>query len=179
MKFQPINSSELTLRVITASDVGKAYIGWLNNPQVTKYLEVRMEEVTLETQRDYVTKIYESSHSCLFGIFEKNNSMIGTIKIGPINFHHGFGEIGLLIGEPEFWGKGFGSKAIGMLCEAFFEFGVLRKVTAGVTEGNLGSMRAFEKNGFVIEGLLRNQNIGVNGELLNVIRYGRIAKVLG
>jgi ribosomal-protein-alanine N-acetyltransferase len=61
-----------------------------------------------------------------------------------------------------------------MLCENFFEKGILRKVTAGVMEANLGSRRAFEKNDFVIEGILQDHFIGSDGRYSNVIRYGKI-----
>ena len=178
MKFKDISGAELTLRILTPTDVTDKYVEWLKDPEVNQYLEVRLESVTLETQRHYVAQIFASEDTYLFGIFEKSNKMIGSIKLGPIHSYHKYGEIGIMIGDSECWGKGVGTKAIGILCDAFFEIGALRKATAGVMEVNIGSRKAFEKNEFSTEGVLRDQLIGVNGELLNVIRYGKINTLL-
>lgn len=175
MIFEPIHSAELSLRVITAADVGEAYVRWLNDPRVIKFLQVRRENITLLSQKEYVTKIYHSEDTCLFGIYVRENFMIGTIKVGPIDHKLKSGEIGLLIGELEYWGKGLASKSIGMLCEAFFSSGVLRKVTAGVIGENFGSKKAFEKNGFVVEELLKNHDVGADSEFQDVFRYIKIS----
>ena len=174
MNSDEITNPKLTLRIIRATDVNKEYVNWLNNSHVNRFLEVRHEEVDIDSQRAYVEKIFHSTDTYLFGIFRDSSSIIGTIKLGPINYLHKFGEIGIMIGEPESWGKGFATEAIGMLCENFFEKGILRKMTAGVMEANLGSRRAFEKNEFVIEGILQDHFIGSDGRYSNVIRYGKI-----
>jgi RimJ/RimL family protein N-acetyltransferase len=174
MNSEEITNPKLTLRIIRATDVDKEYVNWLNNPLVNRFLEVRHREVDIDSQRVYVDKIFNSTDTYLFGIYRDCSSMIGTIKIGPIDFLRKFGEVGILIGEPESWGKGFATEAIGMLCENFFEKRILRKITAGVMEANLGSRRAFEKNEFVIEGILKDHCIGSDGRYSNVIRYGKI-----
>jgi RimJ/RimL family protein N-acetyltransferase len=106
-------------------------------------------------------------------MFDLSHKLIGSIKLGPINPHHKFGEVGLMIGDPEYWGKGFGTNAINILLETFFGTGTLRKATAGVMEANIASRRVFEKSGFLIEGVLQDHVIGHDGELSTVIRYSR------
>jgi RimJ/RimL family protein N-acetyltransferase len=176
VRFRPIISEELSLEVMTAVDVKENYVQWLNNSQVNRFLQVRFNDVNLKSQQDYVTKIYNSGDACLFGIYTKDRNMIGTIKIGPIDFKNRSGEIGIMIGEQEAWGKGYASKSIGMLCEAFFTEGILSKVTAGVSERNIGSMKAFEKNGFLIEGFLENQCVDAESGPHKVFRYGKTAR---
>ncbi|MBY0431841.1 MAG: GNAT family N-acetyltransferase [Rhodospirillales bacterium] len=73
---------------------------------------------------------------------------VGNIKLGPINRHHRRGDIGLLIGERDQWGRGLAAEAIAaMTAYAFAELG-LNKVVAGCYAANEGSRRAFLKAGF-------------------------------
>lgn len=171
MKFKTIFSADLVLRIITPQDVDMVYVRWLQNTQVNKYLEARLENISLNSQKNFVANILESTDTCLFGIFVEDNKMIGTIKIGPIDYKTKSAEIGLVIGEPDYWGKGYGTKAIEMMCESFFEKEFLTTITAGVYSGNIGSRKAFENNGFVSEKYIQNSEITINGELQQVIRY--------
>lgn len=171
MKFESIFSLDLSLRIITSNDVDESYVRWLQDPEVNKYLEVRLEVVNLDTQRDYVAKIYDSLDICLFGIFVEADRMIGTIKIGPIDKELRTAELGLIIGDPRFWGKGYGTKAIEMICGAFLTSGLLKVITAGVYGGNIGSRKAFEKNDFVLESSLQTSDLVIDGELQEIIRY--------
>jgi RimJ/RimL family protein N-acetyltransferase len=77
---------------------------------------------------------------------------IGNIKLGPINRHHGTGDIGLLIGERSEWGKGHACEAIALFADYAFANLGLAKLTASCYSDNEGSRHAFLKAGFVEEG---------------------------
>lgn len=78
---------------------------------------------------------------------------IGSIDLRPHD--DGFrADIGIWIGEP-FHGRGFGSRAIGEIVAYGFDKLPLEKIEATVFVGNHASRRAFEKNGFVLEGTIR------------------------
>jgi RimJ/RimL family protein N-acetyltransferase len=60
--------------------------------------------------------------------------------------------MGLLIGEPASWGKGYATEAIvAVTAHAFSTMG-LEKLYAGAYAANAGSIRAFLKAGWVEEG---------------------------
>jgi RimJ/RimL family protein N-acetyltransferase len=62
----------------------------------------------------------------------------------------------ILIGEPEFWGGGYGTDAMRtLLLYLFRELGVHRVVLT-THETNTRARRSYEKNGFVLEGVLRD-----------------------
>ena len=62
--------------------------------------------------------------------------------------YHKFAYIGLLIGDVNYWGKGFGTESI--YCAANYAFDVIKlnKLTAGMYENNFGSYKSFLKMGF-------------------------------
>ena len=78
---------------------------------------------------------------------------IGSIDIRPYEEAYR-GDMGLWIGQP-FQGKGYGTEAVRKVVEFGFAKLRMEKIEAKIFVGNLGSRRAFEKNGFVLEGTIR------------------------
>lgn len=157
-----IQGPRVHLRKLTISDATENYVGWLNNPMINRYLESRFNEANLESVQTYINTCNSTQGTHLFGIYESEKRHIGNIKIGPINAHHGFGDIGILIGEPDSQGKGYATEAIQLLCDFAFNQLSLHKATASMYVPNVGSYKAFLKAGFVQEGLLRGHALYKN-----------------
>jgi len=152
----------------------ETYRAWMVNPVVNQYLETRFIQPTIQSLREYISAMRESSHSYLFGIFlGTNGPHVGNIKLGPLSSVHASAAIGLLLGERDAWGKGIASEAIGVISEwALGNLG-LEKLNAGSYSQNAGSVRAFEKNGFRIEGVQRRQVRLPDGTRDDVILLGK------
>lgn len=73
----------------------------------------------------------------------------------------------------EHCGKGYGSEALGALTDYLFEHCEFHKIKAQVVEGNWPSRRVLEKNGFQLEGTLRD-NYLLRGEWVNDWVFGRL-----
>lgn len=164
MKIKPTErwlSDSIELFLLDPTHVTASYVSWLNNPLVNRFLESRFNVHTIESTQDFVAQCLESDTNILFGIRAKllGNVHVGNIKLGPIDYRHGRGEIGILIGEPAAWGKGIASQAITQICEIARVDLTLRKITAGIYETNIGSIKAFQKVGFEIEGRRREHYI--------------------
>ena len=146
-----IGNNKLVLKNISMSDDLFKYLSWLSDESINEYLEVRFNfPHDVSELRQFVNSVNNSNDSILFGIYEKQaNFHIGNIKLGPINWSHGFADIGLLIGERSFWGQGYASEAIGLVCDYAFNTLGLAKLTAGCYAANVGSMKNFLKKGFV------------------------------
>lgn len=133
--------------------VTDAYVGWLNDPEVNRFLESRFEVHDLAGVRQFVAGQLADARALFLGIRSLAlGRHVGNIKIGPIDRRHGLGEVGIMIGDRDAWGRGVGSEAIRVIADiARHELG-LRKLTAGCYASNTGSTRAFVKAGFIIEG---------------------------
>jgi RimJ/RimL family protein N-acetyltransferase len=139
---------------LTEPDVNEEYVRWLNDPRVNRFLESRHVTHTLESSREFVRGCLASPTTLFLGIrsLELDGRHVGNIKLGPIDRHHGLGEIGLLLGEPHAWGRGIGSEAISAICDIAGSQLGLRKITAGCYASNVPSEKAFMKAGFEVEG---------------------------
>jgi RimJ/RimL family protein N-acetyltransferase len=170
-----IDGERIYLREIRLSDANKNYRNWMNDPEINQYLESRFEKWSIKKLKDYISEVKKNS-ACLFlAIVTKDkNRHIGNIKIGPINQVHKFADVGIIIGEKSFWGKGFATEAIKLVVEYAFNKLKLHKLTAGAYSCHTASIKAFEKAGFSDEGVrkkhyLYNGNY-IDGKLLGIVR---------
>jgi len=152
-----LESERLYLRAVLPDDANEAYCRWMNDSEVNKYIESRFYPHTQERLRDYVSVKLGDAESPFFAIVLKvGDRHIGNIKLGPINMIHRFADIGIIIGEKDCWGKGYGTEAIRLIVEYAFNALNLHKVTAGFYEPNIQSIKAFEKAGFSQEGVRKS-----------------------
>ena len=82
---------------------------------------------------------------------------IGQCGFTKVNWKNRLGEIGILIGEKEYRGKGFGTDAIRTLCRFGFNEMNLHKIKALVFDFNLAALRCYENCGFHAEGVLKQE----------------------
>jgi len=133
------------------------YVGWLNDREVNRYLESRFTIQDLASVRAFIETALADERILFLGIrCPALGRHVGNIKLGPIDRRHGLGEVGIMIGDRQAWGRGIASAAIACIADiAQHELG-LRKLTAGCYASNKGSARAFEKAGFQVEGVRRD-----------------------
>ncbi len=149
--------NEIMIRLLSPEDSTVEYVSWLQDSEINQLLEIRWRNFSTEDIQDYIRLMNASENDFLFGIFlKKDNKHIGNIKISEINQIHRFADIGLLIGDKNVWGKGYGTEAIGLVTKYAFDEINLNKVTAGLYANNIGSYKAFIKAGYEKVGTLKN-----------------------
>ena len=170
----PIETPRLELRTLRSEDVGETYMSWLSDPDVTRYLEIRFTVQTLQGAREFISSTNASEDSLFLGMFLKSSGThIGNIKLGPMDWHHRRGDIGLIIGDKVQWGKGFATEAIAGVTGYAFAVLDLHKLSAGLYGANEGSRRAFLKAGWFEEGSRRDHWLS-EGKWLDDIQLGCI-----
>ena len=155
----PLESNQIYLRSLELSDATITYASWLSDPEVLKYLEVRFSPPqTPDLLKKFITQCNISADVLLLGIFLNNDRRhIGNIKLGPVDWNHKSADIGLLVGEKSEWGKGLASMAISLVTDYAFSHLRLCKLTASCYADNEGSLKAFLRAGYAMEGRRRSQ----------------------
>jgi RimJ/RimL family protein N-acetyltransferase len=87
---------------------------------------------------------------------KENDLCIGHIGLYDIDYVSRKAEVGMLIGEQTYWGKGIGFAITEAIVEFAFAQLNLHNIQARVLENNLASLRVFEKLGFKKDGILRD-----------------------
>ena len=167
-----LQGKRIHLREVRPTDVTERYYRWMNDPEVTQYLESRFYPNSLEGLKEYVSgKLVDRDNVFLAIVLNQGDRHIGNIKVGPINWIHQFADVALLIGERDCWGKGYATEAIALVMEYARSMLNLHKLTAGCYAPNVGSIRAFLKTGFVEEGL-RKSRYFCNGQYVDEVLLG-------
>lgn len=165
-----------SLFVLTPEHVTDSYVSWLNAPEINQYLESRFATHTVESTRAFVASVLVSPNNLFLGIKSRQlGRHVGNIKLGPIDQHHETGDIGILIGDKAAWGKGIATAAIEAVCGIAATYLKLRKLTAGCYASNAGSQKAFEKAGFLVEGMRPAQFL-LDGKAEDLVLMGRVLK---
>lgn len=159
---------QVYLRKLTASDVGGNYVEWMNDEEVTRYLESGYFPTSSEDVAAYVEDQSRSDDVVFLSIVERGtDDHVGNIKLGPINWIYRRSKIGLIIGEKEKWGSGYGTAAVELLTEHALRQLNLHKIVAQCYEPNVGSKAVFEKAGYETEARL-TRHAYCDGEYVDV-----------
>lgn len=101
--------------------------------------------------------------------------MIGIGALGDVQWVHRTAMLGIAIGDPAYWSRGYGSDAIFLLLRYGFEELNLHRVSLTTISFNVRAQRAFEKAGFVREGVQRD-TIERAGQRYDLLHYGMLRR---
>jgi RimJ/RimL family protein N-acetyltransferase len=115
--------------------------------------------ITLEQEAAAYDRAAMSEQNVFFTIYDLASwRPIGKTYLEGVDLRNRTAELGIVIGEEEYRGKGFGTEATRLVLDYAFTVLGLHNVMLVVYEYNLAGRRAYEKAGFSVEGTLpRNQ----------------------
>ena len=159
------------LRALEPEDAERAY-RWINDREVTQFLMARYP-YSLASEKDWAAQAAKTNDfgEVRFAIETKDG-----VHIGVCGLHRGrpedrLADLGIMIGEKEYWSQGYGTDAmLTVLRFAFYQMN-LNKVSLGVFEINPRARAVYEKCGFVEEGRGREEYYQ-DGRYVDVIRMG-------
>jgi [ribosomal protein S5]-alanine N-acetyltransferase len=156
----------LRLRLLTENDTEDAF-RILSNPTSMKYYGTAPHKDIEYTRKQFIHLMisrfkYRDAVSFVVTLKE-NDRYIGHITLAQFDRAFKFVEIAYII-DPEYWGKGYGTEALGRAVEFLQKDIKIHKIRASVFAKNLASKRVLEKLGFIQEGYLKD-NVIIDGEL--------------
>lgn len=151
-----MRGAKVYLRPLERSDLNDTYLGWLNNSEVTRYLEAGTFPTTMQDLEKFYQGVTGSRSDVILAIIDgKSHRHIGNAKLGPINWVHRRATFGIMIGEKEFWGKGVGEEVTRLMVEYGFLRLNLNRIGLGVFAEHEAAIRCYEAVGFQTEGRCR------------------------
>jgi RimJ/RimL family protein N-acetyltransferase len=106
-------------------------------------------------------------------VIEVAGALAGAVGLSPRGpGYEGVGVVGYWL-SPAHWSNGIATWAVGAIVEHAATNG-FRRLVASVYAPNVGSIRVLEKNGFVLEGRLREHRVGRDGVVMDELLYGMI-----
>jgi len=112
----------------------------------------RLKAQIAESNRDVSEK--QQTHRYIIRI--NDLQFAGVIAIRDIDWQSGVCNLGYLIAE-KYQNQGIATKAVALILEKAFDEGNLRKIKAITAVSNVASHRVLQKNGFSLEGFLKQE----------------------
>ncbi|HRF93714.1 MAG TPA: GNAT family protein [Aggregatilineales bacterium] len=134
------------------------YQKWFSNSEFQRLLN---SDPAMPKTLDSITTWYESASKnkddeYVFGIRALDDDrLLGNCSIFDMSHNSHNAIVGIYIGEPSEWGKGYGSDAMNVLVRFAFMDLNLHRLELNVFSYNPRAIKSYEKIGFVREGVLR------------------------
>ena len=179
LNFKPfpiLETERLVLRRVTENDVNEMFV-LRSDSVIMKYIPrplVTNLDEALEHIKNIDAKI-ESSEGINWAITLKgDDTLIGVIGFYRINAENYRAEVGYIL-HPSQSGKGLISEAVQKLVAYGFNTMNLHSIEAVIDPENVASAKVLEKNGFIREGLFR-ENQYFEGRFLDSAVYSLLGK---
>jgi RimJ/RimL family protein N-acetyltransferase len=151
----------------------KIFARWRSN---SEYLRLMDGDIALLFSIENIKKWMEDNENsdkfAFFIIKDKvDDTVIGEIGLSGFQGKHANAWVGISIGDPENWGKGYGTDAMKVILHYGFGILNLNHVSLTVFEYNQRGVRSYEKAGFKLEGVQR-QFLHRDGRRWDMYRMG-------
>lgn len=130
-------------------DLLDAYVRWVNDLRVTRTLGMPCLPYTREKQEAWLNGALVNTSDTIFTIYELSTMRpIGNTGLHDIDYASGTAEFGILIGETDAWGKGFGTEAATLMVSYGFDVLGLHNIYLQAYSNNPAGLKAYERAGF-------------------------------
>ena len=133
------------------------YHRWFNDFEVTRYYLDTPRPQTLEERAAWYERMSAGDPQNIdFLIYELATMRpIGRVGLDDINYQHRRASFGILIGEKDCWGKGYGTEATRLTLDYGFRLLDLHNIMLSVSSANTAAIRAYTRAGFRVIGARR------------------------
>ena len=168
-----LTGGAIRLEGLSGKHVSEEYAAWLNDVEVCRE-NSHGGGNTIEMTREYVRSVDCSENTAVFAIIcIKEEKHIGNISLGNISWRNNSGEISILIGDKDYWGKGIGRQAYELVIEYGFKVLELHRIYSGMTVRNKAMISVAEKVGMSREGIAKDA-FQKDGEYVDIVKYAFI-----
>ncbi|MFQ5955288.1 MAG: GNAT family N-acetyltransferase [Kiloniellales bacterium] len=170
-----VGCEKSVLRPLGPDDLGERYLGWLNDPEVSRFSNRRGQTFTFDDMRAYVEAANASPDRLLLGIFLKpDGEHVGNIGLYLFDRANGLAEVSNLLGERSSWGKGIIVDAGKHLIHFGFQRLGVRKFVMGNPAPQRASTFKSTSLGAQLEGR-RRRHRRLGNDYVDVLEFGLFA----
>lgn len=165
-------TQRIRLRKMTEQDM-QVYHGWRNDVRVMETTNPYMDLYTPEDTDAFVRSvILGSSNSKSYIIADADTDKpIGIMSLISLDYKNRNAELIIDIGEPDYWGKGYGHEALQILLQYAFNELNLHRLSLRVFDFNERAIKLYTKMGFKQEGSAK-EALFRNGAWHDIIHMG-------
>lgn len=174
--FHTLEGKNIYFKSISTNDVQEIH-NYTSDEEVARFIGWNLMN-TLNETREHIEIMLkresEGSHLYASIVLKSNQAIIGTAMIFNFDKEANQAEIGYVF-HKDFWGKGYGTESVVLMSDFAFDSLNLHKLHASVVNANIGSARILEKNGYELEGRLKDHYL-IENKYYDALLFGKIHK---
>jgi RimJ/RimL family protein N-acetyltransferase len=152
-----IYGRRIRLRKLEKSDFAQ-FVEWLNDPEVRAGIGMYLPLSQAEEERWYEKMLDRPSEEHVLAVEIRDGEgwrVIGSTSFFDFHWRSRKAEFGIVIGDKTVWNQGYGTEITRLMLKHGFETFNLHRIELRVFSNNPRARRAYEKAGYVLEGIQR------------------------
>jgi len=155
--YKKLIGQKVYLSPISIDDIS-TFMQWVNDSEIATNMAMHPQIISHETEKEIVERLAKDGNS--FCIVDKEkDKVIGTCGYAKEDLRNRNAEIGIMIGEKEYWSQGYGSDAIHLLLNFGFNIRNYNCISLTVFSFNKRAIACYKKVGFKLQGVMRDSLI--------------------
>ena len=157
------------IRPFAEDDITDRYVSWLNNKELMKFSNQRFIKHDKITSLDYLNSFFGTSNGFFAVECSCTNKLIGTMTV-YFDQRLAVADVGILIGEKEVAGKGYGAECWCVMLEWLKTRKEVRKITAGTVSVNKPMLSLMHAASMQEDGFRRQQEL-IDGKPVDILYF--------
>ena len=154
-----ISGGKVILRPLEKKDLVRS-LQWLTDPFVNKYLSQNFRDLTGEQEEKWFDYIQCSQQDMVFAILDRETGLhIGNCALDKIDKKKGSCGLGIVIGDKEYWDKGYGTDSVKALVDFALMDLRLFRIRLNVYTYNHRAINTYNKCGFKLIRVLKRNHL--------------------
>jgi RimJ/RimL family protein N-acetyltransferase len=167
-----VKTGSIVLTPLREADLPRLF-DWINDRHEVLF-NAAYKPVLQSQHRAWFESLGERRDLVIFAIrLGSDDALVGTCQLRHLDLTHRNAELQIRLGDPGQRGHGYGTQAVRLLLDFAFRDLNLHRVYLHVFETNAAAIRAYEKAGFVREGILR-QAAHIDGAYVDIAVMGKL-----
>ncbi|PKK89756.1 MAG: GNAT family N-acetyltransferase [Candidatus Wallbacteria bacterium HGW-Wallbacteria-1] len=155
--FKKLSGKKVYLSPVNIDDAEK-YAEWLNDMDVTVNLTLSNMIISTALERDLLVRL-STSHDSFAIVSKDTDKLIGNCGFLNVDQLNRKAEVGIFIGDRNYWNKGYGTEALTLLLDFGFNVRNFNNIFLTVKDFNARAIKCYEKLGFKVIGRRREASI--------------------
>jgi RimJ/RimL family protein N-acetyltransferase len=150
--FKKLSGTKCYLSPIDPNDAGQ-FAEWLNDMELMVHLQLYNAIINAENEKTFLNDLSKEHHYSI--IDKETDALIGNCGFVEVDTLNQAGEVGIFIGNKNYWNKGYGTEALSLLLDYGFKALNLHNIMLKVYDFNKRAKKMYEKTGFKQIGIRR------------------------
>jgi ribosomal-protein-alanine N-acetyltransferase len=173
-QFHKLEGKNVCFKALSTNDAQEIH-DYASDEEVSRFIGWKLMNTLNETSlfiEEMLRRESVGTHLYASVVLKSTLEVIGTVMIFNFDKEANQAEVGYVF-HREHWGKGYGRESLKLVSDFAFESLKLHKLHASVVDANIASCLILQKNGYKLEGRLKDHYF-IEDKYYDSLLFGKI-----